>query len=195
VTIVPESEPRNRWRTATRVAIVTAAFLLVVLVASGAWLWWNYFPGNDEWIRDLHQVAAVALLVVAVAVVALAILQRVSIRASGVVASVGVLLTVGASYVTGRLLPWDQMALWAVVTRRDFPRGVAATFDDRVKFLILGIHEVSPSTYHWWAFAHLALSALVVVALVMVWLRARDRDVSRWSPPAREPEPAPEPVE
>jgi hypothetical protein len=159
---------------ATRVGIVTAAVLLVVLGASWAWLWWNYFPGRDEWIRVVHQIAAVGLLVVAVMLVVLAVLQRVRTRATGVIASVGVLLTVGASYVTGRLLPWDQMALGAVAARRDFPRGVAATFDDRVKFLILGTHEVSSSTYHWWAYAHLALSALIVVALVMVWLRTRD---------------------
>jgi quinol-cytochrome oxidoreductase complex cytochrome b subunit len=168
--------------------------LFAVLAATGAWLWWNYLPGRDEWIRDVHQIAAVALLVVAVALVVLVILQRVRTRASGVIASAGLLFSVGATYVIGRLLPWDQMALWAVVAGRDLPRGVAATFDDRVKFLILGTHEVSPSTYHWWAYAHLVLSALVVVALVMVWLRARDRDVSPSLPPAPAPEQEPEPV-
>jgi len=169
---------------------VVSAGLLIVLASSGAWLWWNYFPGRDEWVRDVHQIAAVALLVVAVVLVVLAVLRRVRMRASGVIASVGVLLTVAASYVTGRLLPWDEMFVWAVLTRRDLKRGVAAAFDDRVKFLIVRGREVSPSTYHGWAYAHLALGALVVVAMVMVWLRARDRDVNQ-SRPAPEAIPSP----
>ncbi len=101
------------------------------------------------------------------------------------------LVTTGATYVLGRLLAWDQLALWAVVGRDHFPLGAAATFDDRVKFIIVRGREVAASTYHGWAIAHLVVSALVVLALVMVWLRARERDVSRRAQP---PAPAEEPV-
>ncbi len=180
---------------ATRGGVALAGFLLVLLTASGAWLWWNYRPDRDGWIRVLHQVAAVALLVVAVVLVVLAIVRRASTGAAGIVASIGVIVTTGAAYVIGRLLPWDQLALWAVVARKDFPLGVAATFDDRVQFILLRSREVSPSTYHWWAIAHLVLSVLVALALVMVWLRSRDRSVSRRppSPPPAGPPPGPEP--
>jgi uncharacterized membrane protein YgdD (TMEM256/DUF423 family) len=164
---------------ATRVGVALAGLLLVVLGASGAWLWWNYRPDRDEWIRTTHQITALALLVVAVALVVLAIVRRASSGAAGIVASIGVLVTTGAAYVIGRLLPWDQLALSAVIAPKDFPYGVDVTFDDRVKFILLRSREVSPSTYHWWAIAHLVLSVFVVLALVMVWLRAQERVVTQ----------------
>jgi quinol-cytochrome oxidoreductase complex cytochrome b subunit len=156
-------------------------------------LWWNYRPDRDQWIRTVHEVTAIALLAVAVALVVLAILRRGTTGAPGVVAGVGVLVTVGGAYVLGRLLPWDQLALWAVTTARGSGLGVAMTFNSRVKYVLIDGREVSASTYHWWAMAHVALSALVVLALVLVWLRTRDGDVSRRPRPTPEPEPAPEP--
>jgi quinol-cytochrome oxidoreductase complex cytochrome b subunit len=171
---------------ATRVGVALAALLLVVLAASGAWLWWNYLPGRDEWIRVVHQAAAIALLVVAVALAGLAILRRGRSGAPGVVAGLGVLVTVGAVYVLGRLLAWDQLALDAVTTGRGASGGVALTFDSAVKYVLIDGRQVSASTYHWWAVLHLVLSGLVVAALVLVWWRTRDRAVSR-----RPPSPAP----
>jgi len=163
---------------ATRVGVALAGLLLVVLGASGAWLWWNYRPDRDQWIRTVHQVTAIALLVVAVALVVLAIVRRTSTGAPGIVASIGVLVTVGAAYVIGRLLPWDQLVLSAVVAPKEFSYGVDVTFDDRVKFILLRSREVSASTYQWWAITHVVLSVLLVLALVMVWLRARERIVT-----------------
>jgi quinol-cytochrome oxidoreductase complex cytochrome b subunit len=172
---------------ATRVGVALAAVLLAVLAASGAWLWWNYRPDRDQWIRTVHEVAAATLLVIAVALVVLSIVRRARTGAAGIVAAVGVLVTTGAAYVLGRLLPWNQLALWAVTVGSDV-RGAQVTFDDRVKFIIVRGREVSASTYHWWAVLHLVLSALVLLALVMVWLRARERDIDRLSPaPADEP--------
>jgi hypothetical protein len=162
----------------TRAGVAFAAFLLVILAGSGAWLWWDYRPDRDQWIRTVHQVTAIALLVVAVALLVLAIVRRARIGAAGIVAAVGVVLTTGAAYVVGRLLPWDQIALFAV-SLKGFQDGVAATFDDRVKFIIVRSREVTASTYHAWAIAHVVLGALVVVALVMVWLRSGERDAGR----------------
>jgi quinol-cytochrome oxidoreductase complex cytochrome b subunit len=156
----------------TRIAVALAAVLLVVLGASGAWLWWDYRPDQDQWIRDVHQVAALALLIVAVALLVLAILRRRQLRVPGVLAAVGGFVTVGAAYLTGRLLPWDQLALWAVTVGNDVG---GVVMHDEVKFIVIDGREVSPSTYQAWAYAHLVLSALVVVALVLVWLRAADR--------------------
>jgi hypothetical protein len=171
---------------AIRVGVALAALMLVVLVASGAWLWWNYLPGRDEWIRVVHQAAAIALLAVAVALVVLAILRRGRTGAPGVVANLGVLVTVGAAYVLGRLLAWDQLALSAVTNGRGASGGVALTFESAVKYVLIDGRQVSASTYHWWAVLHLVLSALVVAALGLVWWRTRDRAVSR-----RQPSPAP----
>jgi hypothetical protein len=172
---------------ATRVGVALAGFLLAVLAASGAWLWWNYRPNRDEWIRTVHQVAAIAILLVAVALLVLAIVRRTRLGASGIVAAVGIFVTTGAAYVLGRLLAWDGLALHAVVTD---VAGVAGALDPSVAVVAIDGRQVSPSTYEVWAWSHLALTALVVLALVMVWLRTRDGDVSRRQRPTRESEPA-----
>jgi len=173
---------------ATRVGVALAGFLLAVLAASGAWLRWNYRPDRDQWIRTVHQIAAIALLVVAVALLVLAIVRRTRTGASGIVAAVGVFVTTGAAYVLGRLLAWDGLALHAVVTD---VAGVAGALDPSVAVVAIDGRQVSPSTYEVWAWSHLGLSALVVVALVLVWLRTRDGDVSRRPRPTPAPAPAP----
>lgn len=181
---------------ATRIGVALAGPLFVALAVSGAWLWWNYTPNRGQWIRDVHRVAAVALLVVAVGLVILAVVRRSRAGARGIIAAVGVLASVGGAYVVGRLLPWDQVALWAVTTRRDMRLGVDLTFDDQIKFLIVRSRVVSVSAYHRWAYAHLALAALAIVALVMVWLRSGERRISRRSPgPAPAGEAASAPAE
>jgi quinol-cytochrome oxidoreductase complex cytochrome b subunit len=171
---------------ATHIGVALASLLLVTLAASGAWLWWNYLPGGDEWIRVVHQATAIALLVDAALLVVLAILRRGRTGATGVVAGLGVFATVGAAYVLGRLLAWDQLALWAVTTGRSSSGGVALTFESQVKYVLIDGRQVSASTYHWWAVLHLVLAVLVVGALVLLWMRTRDPAVSR-----RRPSPAP----
>jgi len=161
---------------ATRIGVALAGFLLAVLGASGAWLWSNYRPDRDQWIRVVHQVAAIAWLVVAVTLVVLAIVRRAGAGAAGVVAAIGVFATTGAAYVLGRLLAWDALGLHAV---RTDVRGADGALDPAVFVVLLDGRQVSPSTYQVWAYSHVVLSALVVLALVMVWLRARDRGVSR----------------
>ncbi len=173
---------------ATRVGVALAGLLLAVLAASGAWLWWNYRPDRDQWIRTVHQVAAIAMLVVAVALLVLANARRTRVGASGIVAAVGVFVTTGAAYVLGRLLAWDGLGLHAVVKG---VAGVDGALDPSVFVIGIDGRQVSPSTYEVWAWSHLGLSALVVLALVMVWLRTRDGDVSRRPRPT--PEAAPEP--
>ena len=152
-----------------------------MLSASGAWLWWNYRPDRDQWVRVVHQVAAVGLLIVAVGLLVLAILRRQQLRRSWCRrGGRRVLVTVGAAYVIGRLLPWDSLALHAVTTG-DGLAGVGAAFGSEVAVVAIDGRAVSPATYEAWAYAHLALSALVVLALVMVGLRSRDRAVVRSS--------------
>jgi hypothetical protein len=173
---------------ATRIGVALAGVSLVALVASGAWLWWNYRPDHDQWVRVVHQVAAVALLVVAVALVILSILRRRRTGVPGVVAAIGVLVAVGAAYVLGRLLPWDHLLLHRVTIDA---HGVTAGFPSDAIAVVVDGQGVAPSTYQAWSYAHLALGVLVAAALVMVWLRSGEREVSRPRPqPAAEPEPA-----
>ncbi len=168
-------DPGPAWRTATRVGVLASAFLVLVLAASGAWLWWNYRPDQDQWIRTVHQVAAIVLLVVALALVVIAILRRARTGASGIVAAVGAFVTIGAAYVLGRLLAWDALGLHSAVHEAS---GVDGALGSAVVVVSIDGRQVTPSTYEVWAYSHLVLSALAVLALVMVWLRCRDRSVT-----------------
>ena len=167
-------EPRGAPRPASAY-VACQRVLLRRLAASGAWLWWNYRPDRDQWIRTVHQVTAIALLVVALALVVIAILRRARTGASGIVAAVGMFVTVGAAYVLGRLLAWDALGLHSAV--RDVA-GVDGALSSAVLVVSIDGREVTPSTYQTWAYSHLVLSGLAVLALVMVWLRCKDRTVA-----------------
>jgi quinol-cytochrome oxidoreductase complex cytochrome b subunit len=168
---VPEGDG---WRIAARVLVVLATLTMVVLAASGAWLWFEYHPGPSHTIRVVHQIATIVLVVLAVGLLFVAIARRLALKLAGIVAAVGVLVTALAAVVTGRLLPWDQLALNAVSTGDDIDRGVRAVADSRVVFVLLDGREITPSTYQFWAYAHLALGLLVVATLVLAWMRTRE---------------------
>jgi quinol-cytochrome oxidoreductase complex cytochrome b subunit len=173
-------------RTAVRVCLGLLSIAFVVLGATGAWLWFRYQPGVG-WIGDVHQVAAIAFVVLAVVVVVLAIARRLRDSVRGPLASLALLVAAVAAGLVGRLLPWDQLALWAVTTgsNGEFD-GVRAVFSSQAKFVIINGREVSPSTYEFWAYAHLGLAVLVGVALTLVWLRTKERGPV--APPAPEGE-------
>jgi hypothetical protein len=84
-------------------------------------------------------------------------------------------VTVGAAYVLGRLLAWDALGLHTAV--RDVA-GVDGALSSAVLVVSIDGREVTPSTYQTWAYSHLVLSGLAVLALVMVWLRCKDRTVA-----------------
>jgi quinol-cytochrome oxidoreductase complex cytochrome b subunit len=161
---------------------------LLVLVVSGAWLWFRYQPraaqqwadlarkssGDSSWIRTMHRYTADITLVLALSTLVLLIGSRIRTSRRGVVAGVGVLVTAVAASITGDLLPWDQLALWAVTVGSNSINGVQATFDSRVKYILIGTREVSPGTYHFWSIAHVVLGVLVAVAVLLAWLRTRE---------------------
>ena len=63
-------------RTAVRACLGLLTLALVVLVATGAWLWFRYRPGVG-WIGDVHLGAAIAFVAIAGVVVVLAVVRRV----------------------------------------------------------------------------------------------------------------------
>ena len=87
---------------------------------------------------------------------------------------------------TGYLLPWDQVALWAVTVGDEF-RGTQAMFRGEVKYILIGSREVSPATYRFWAVSHVVLGVLVAVTVLLVWLRTK-REAS--PEPSSSPPPA-----
>ena len=172
------------------------AIALVVLVATGAWLWFNYRPtaeaawptvrhlvrARSSWVRSVHRVASSLAVVLALACFVLLSGRRLRAGQRGVVAGLALAVTALATSFTGYLLPWDQLALWAVTVGTNI-KGAQAIFDARIKYILIGSREVSVSTYRFWAIAHVVLGLLVAAAAVLAWLRTRE------SRPAPEAEP------
>jgi quinol-cytochrome oxidoreductase complex cytochrome b subunit len=70
---------------------------------------------------------------------------------------------------TGYLLPWDQLALWAVTVGTNM-RGYRPVFDHQVKFILMSGVEVGRNTLARWFFVHLLVGGpLIGLAIVAAW--------------------------
>ena len=113
----------------------------------------NYRPDRSQWVRDVHQVGRrYSSLLVAVGALVVAILRRRQLRAPGVVAAIGVFVTIGAALrarsparvgqprVAGRhargRLQWTRAAFDAEVAVRDRQRPRRVAVDLRVVDLL-----------------------------------------------------------
>ena len=141
-----------------RVTLVALAGLLLVLVATGLWLTFEYRP-MDQPVRTVHQVASWLALMVAVLPPAIAVVRRRS-----ALVAVGVLFTaaMAAAAITGQLLPWDQLALFAVTVGTDIS-GVLDPFGDHIRLVLIGGAEVSNGAYQRAVVVHLGVLPVVLV--------------------------------
>src|SRR4029079_623904 len=71
---------------------------------------------------------------------------------------------------TGYLLPWDQLALWAVTVGQNM-RGYSPVIGGHTRFVLLGGTEVSSSTFLRWFYVHTALVGPVLLVLIVVAVR------------------------
>ena len=89
--------------------------------------------------------------------------------------SVGVImlvLTLLLSF-TGYLLPWDQLAIWAVAVGTSM-MGYTPVLGDQVRFVLLGSVEIGPSTLIRWYVLHvLALPFVATIFLAVHFWRIR----------------------
>jgi quinol-cytochrome oxidoreductase complex cytochrome b subunit len=177
------------WRRrALVVLIVVAVGLLVVLSVTGVWLWQNYkpigFTGLDELTpaqravdryRTVHEFASFALIAVVVAIAVLTVvIPAVRRWWPAVTAAVGL---VAVAFVTGPLLAWDLLSVWAVTTGLD-KMGYSKMFSDDVRSVLVDGREISPGTFMVYVFAHVlpAVVALVAVVVLIAIRRGRHRD-------------------
>jgi quinol-cytochrome oxidoreductase complex cytochrome b subunit len=80
-----------------------------------------------------------------------------------------------ASLFSGYLLPWDQLALWAVTVGTNMT-GFEPVFGDNVRFVLLGGMEISAASIRNWLLVHVfllpAATALVTAVGIAVARRA-----------------------
>ncbi len=80
---------------------------------------------------------------------------------------------------TGYLLPWDQLALWAVTVGTNM-MGYTPVFGSSVKYVLLGSKEISNETLLRWYVLHVLLLPFVIVIFMAVhfWRVRKDGGVS-----------------
>jgi quinol-cytochrome oxidoreductase complex cytochrome b subunit len=193
------------WTRATFIALWTVGALLLVITITGIVLTFRYRPatsdvhanavhvsnGGTPVARDLHRWSAWLLfpagVVLGVAAFGLFIVRRRWIALS--LPLFGGLLTVIAFF-TGLLLPWDQLALYAVTVGSDIRGYTQILHGDTVKYVIVGNVEISRDALRGWFWTHVGttLAIIVVVTLTAVFARPRGSEEALGSEVGAEPE-------
>ncbi len=80
---------------------------------------------------------------------------------------------------TGYLLPWDQLALWAVTVGTNM-MGYSPVFGDQVRFVLLGGAEIGSDTLLRWYVLHVLLLPFVIVIFMAIhfWRVRKDGGIS-----------------
>ena len=172
-------------------------FLFILLTLTGIFLMFFYRPtAVDAWnnVESLHTAVAFGLLVRnmhrwgAHLMVLSVFLHMARVFYTGaykpprefnwVVGVVLLFLTLGLSF-TGYLLPWDQLAIWAVTVGTSLA-GYSPFIAKQANFLLLGGAIVSPNTLLRWYVLHvLALPFVLVIFLsVHFWRIRKDGGIS-----------------
>lgn len=166
---------------------------LGVLVVTGVALFFLYRPTESQawsellaegyswdvrvaqWLRSVHRLASQLAVLTAVATGAVLAVGawRTASRWRGVAIGVAMGVASFAASFTGYLLPWDQLALWAVEVGSNL-RGYPPLFDSTVRFVLSGGVELRPSTVLWWLFVHaLVVTPALLGLVVLAWRRHR----------------------
>jgi quinol-cytochrome oxidoreductase complex cytochrome b subunit len=80
---------------------------------------------------------------------------------------------------TGYLLPWDQLALWAVTVGTNM-MGFTPVFGNQVRFVLLGGVEIGSDTLLRWYVLHVLLLPFVTVIMMAIhfWRVRKDGGIS-----------------
>ncbi len=166
---------------------VISTVLLASLVASGVYLMFFYVPSpasaytniqtiqNEvpfgQYVRNVHRWSA-HLMVLAVAAHMGRVFFRGGYKAprqfNWVIGVILLVLTLLLSF-TGYLLPWDQLAFWAVTVGTEMA-GYVPVIGDQVKEVLLGGPTVDSSTLLRFYVLHVAVLPTVIIFVLMIHL-------------------------
>ena len=176
---------------ARSVVLAILSVEVVLLAVTGVILYFVYHPspteawiqitavnrpmGLPEWTRLLHR--WIAILTVPTALVAgLLSSPQLVLRGQwqGPAAAAGLLVASLAALATGFLLPWDNLALWAV-TRGEIYVGYRPHLDGDVRFVLTDRGEEAPSTVITWLVVHALAGAVAGAFVAAAWRLVRHR--------------------
>jgi quinol-cytochrome oxidoreductase complex cytochrome b subunit len=178
-------------------------YLFIILAVTGVLLMFYYVPATEhaynnmkdlefvvtagQVLRNMHRWAA-HLMVIFVALHMCRVFYTAAYkppREFNWVLGVGLfLLTLGLSF-TGYLLPWDQLAYWAITVGTNIA-GYAPMVGEKVKFVLLGGHSVGESALIRFYVLHVILlpSLAFVMIAVHLWRVRKDGGLARSDEPA-----------
>jgi quinol-cytochrome oxidoreductase complex cytochrome b subunit len=172
---------------------LVAAILFVILSVTGLALMFYYVPYPPEAYRSMKDLQFVVTFGIilrnmhrwsAHAMVIVVFLHMCRVFWTGsykpprefnwIVGVLLLLLTLGLSF-TGYLLPWDQLAFWAITVGTNIA-AYAPVVGDQVKFLLLGGHVIGPVTLLRFYVLHCVILPLAMLLLVSlhVWRVRKD---------------------
>ena len=156
----------------------------------------KFVVSSGMFLRNLHRWSAHAMVLLVFAHM-FRVFYRGAYRPprefNWVIGVILLLITLLLSY-TGYLLPWDQLAFWAITVGSNISSAVPV-FGDKARFLMLGGHQVNANALLRFYVLHcviLPLAAVLFVAVHMWRIRKDGGLYVRQSEPARESEPQPE---
>jgi quinol-cytochrome oxidoreductase complex cytochrome b subunit len=173
-------------------------FLFLILVTSGVALMFYYRPQSPQAYQDMKDLRFVVFLGpflrnmhrwAAHGMVACVFLHMCRVFYTGsykkprqfnwVIGVVLFLLTLGLSF-TGYLLPWDQLAFWAITVGTNIG-SYAPLVGGRLRELMLGGHSVGESALLRFYVLHVAVlpSLMVLLTMVHFWRVRKDGGLSR----------------
>ena len=198
-----------KWKTTLGLGLLTMNVFLVLCV-TGILLMFYYVPSPEEaykrmldlqgavffgrFLRNVHRWAAEAMVV-------LAILHMVRVFLTGshkrprefnwVVGVLLLLLTLFMSF-TGYLLPWDQLAYWAVTVGTAIAR-YAPLVGDEIRYVLLGGNEVGAEALLRFYVLHVAVLPFAMLVLIGLhfWRVRKDGGLARPATPEGKPERTP----
>lgn len=159
---------------------------LAVLAVTGVALFFVYRPSTGQaWtgvattsdatvaaVRTVHRVASALAVTTAVAAVAIQAVTRTHGRWRSALVGAALVVTLLAASFTGYLLPFDQLALWAVTAGEDLS-GYRPFFGDEVRFVLIRGTEVAATTIVRWLGVHSLLLTPLALGLVLALGRRR----------------------
>lgn len=172
-------------------------FMFVILTVTGVFLMFYYIPSTRDaywsilelernvtlgsFMRNLHRWAAHAMVITV-------FLHMVRVFYTGsykpprefnwVVGVALLVLTFLLSF-TGYLLPWDQLAYWAITVGTNIARSTPF-IGDQIQFALLGGYEIAQPTLIRWYTLHVIFLplALIVVVSFHFWRVRKDGNIS-----------------
>jgi len=206
----PVKVHRNSLRAAFTMGLgLISLFLFLILAVTGVLLMFYYVPSTSQaydrmldlrgsvafgvFLRNMHRWSAHAM-------VATVFLHMCRVFLTGsykkprefnwVIGVILLMVTLFLSF-TGYLLPWDQLAYWAITVGTSIA-AYAPVLGKGIRFILLGDDIVGQEALLRFYVLHVAVLPIVMVFLVTIhfWRIRKDGGLSR----PESPEPAPEPV-